>query len=72
MGAAAPERAVKEVARGDVRTTARRWLGPLTVITTALFVVDTLLVASQGLLFFDLPVFSGASLFGGSFTGAPV
>ena len=56
MGAAAPERAVKEVARGDVRTTARRWLGPLTVITTALFVVDTLMVASQGLLFFDLPV----------------
>jgi membrane-associated phospholipid phosphatase len=55
--AASPKEAAEEVVAGDPGETARRWLGPLTLVVAALFAIDTFLVATNALLLpFDLPV----------------
>jgi membrane-associated phospholipid phosphatase len=55
--AASPKEAAEEVVAGDPGETARRWLGPLTLVVAALFAIDTYLVATNALLLpFDLPV----------------
>ena len=51
-----PERAAKEVIAGDPRAAARAWLGPLTIGVALLFALDTLLVATEPVLRFDVPV----------------
>ena len=57
MSAAAPAKeAARQVAAGDPRESARRWLGPLTVAVAIMFALDTYLVASRPLLPFDVPV----------------
>jgi len=48
--------AAAEVLSGRPETSARTWLGPLTVAVAVLFVLDTYLVATQPLLRFDVPV----------------
>jgi undecaprenyl-diphosphatase len=55
--AASPKQAAQEVVAGDPGESARRWLGPLTVVVAGLFAIDTYLVATNALLLpFDLPV----------------
>jgi membrane-associated phospholipid phosphatase len=55
--AASPKQAAEEVVAGDPGESARRWLGPLTVVVAVLFALDTYLVATNALLLtFDLPV----------------
>ena len=55
--AASPKQAVEEVVAGDPGASARRWLGPLTVVVAILFAIDTYMVANNALLLpFDLPI----------------
>jgi undecaprenyl-diphosphatase len=54
--AASPKQAAAEVVAGDPGESARRWLGPLTLVVAALFAIDTYFVWSQPLQLFDLPV----------------
>ena len=63
-----PEKAAKEVIAGDPQAAARAWLGPLTIAVALLFALDTLLVATEPLLRFDVPV----ALFVQSFPWGPV
>ena len=63
-----PERAAKEVIAGDPRAAARAWLGPLTIAVALLFALDTLLVATEPVLRFDVPV----ALFVQTFPWGPV
>jgi undecaprenyl-diphosphatase len=51
-----PEQAAREVMAGRPGRAARAWLGPITIVVSALFVLDTFLVGSGVLGFFDLPV----------------
>jgi membrane-associated phospholipid phosphatase len=51
-----PEQAAREVMAGRPGRAARAWLGPITAVVAALFVLDTFLVGAGVLGFFDLPV----------------
>jgi undecaprenyl-diphosphatase len=53
---ASPKQAAEEVVAGDPGESARKWLGPLTVVVAVLFAIETYLVAAHALLPFDLPV----------------
>jgi len=50
------EKAAREVLAGQPRSTARAWLGPLTLAVAIVFALDTYLVATRPLLPFDVPV----------------
>ena len=57
MSRAVPvEKAAREVLAGQPRSTARAWLGPLTLAVAIVFALDTYLVATRPLLPFDVPV----------------
>jgi len=49
-------KAAREVVAGHPGTAGRHWLAAIAALAAALFVVDTYLVVTHGLLFFDLPV----------------
>ena len=53
---ASPKEAAGEVIAGQPGPGARQWLAPLTIAVFALFALDTYLVATQGLLPFDIPI----------------
>ena len=48
--------AAREIAAGHPGTVGRHWLAAIAALAAALFVIDTYLVVTHGLLFFDLPV----------------
>ncbi|TMC87962.1 MAG: hypothetical protein E6J12_12060, partial [Chloroflexi bacterium] len=57
MSRAVPvEKAAGEVLAGQPSSTARAWLGPLTLAVAIIFALDTYLVATRPLLPFDVPV----------------
>jgi membrane-associated phospholipid phosphatase len=51
-----PKEAAAEVLAGQPGPSARRWLGPLTLVVWLLFAIDTYFVASNPLLPFDIPI----------------
>ena len=53
---AEPKQAAAEVLAGNPGPTARRWLGPTTLIVFALFAIDTYLVVKNQVLPFDVPI----------------
>jgi undecaprenyl-diphosphatase len=57
------ERAAKEVLAGGPGPTARRWLGPLSLVAFALFAINTYLVINGLAARFDLPVAAAAQTF---------
>jgi undecaprenyl-diphosphatase len=48
--------AAREVAAGQPGAIARRWLAAIVIVAALLFVADTYVVTTYGLLFFDLPI----------------
>jgi membrane-associated phospholipid phosphatase len=53
---AEPKQAAAEVIAGRPGPTARRWLGPTTLVVLALFAIDTALVVANEVLPFDVPI----------------
>jgi membrane-associated phospholipid phosphatase len=53
---AEPRQAVAEVIAGRPGPTARRWLGPTTLVVFVLFAIDTYLVVANDVLPFDIPI----------------
>lgn len=53
---AEPKQAAAEVIAGRPGPTARRWLGPTTLVVLALFAIDTFLVVQNEVLPFDVPI----------------
>lgn len=57
------ERAAQEVLAGDPGPSARRWLGPLSLVAVALFAINTYLVINGMTGRFDQPVAAAAQTF---------
>jgi membrane-associated phospholipid phosphatase len=57
-GPQGPKEAAAEVLAGQPGPSARRWLGPLTLVVWLLFAIDTYFVAANPLLPFDIPITS--------------
>jgi membrane-associated phospholipid phosphatase len=53
---AEPKQAAAEVIAGRPGPTARRWLGPTTLVVFVLFAIDTFLVVQNEILPFDVPI----------------
>jgi undecaprenyl-diphosphatase len=53
---AEPKQAAAEVIAGRPGPTARRWLGPTTLVVFVLFALDTFLVVQNQVLPFDIPI----------------
>jgi len=53
---AEPKQAAAEVIAGRPGPTARRWLGPTTLVVFTLFAIDTFLVVQNDVLPFDVPI----------------
>jgi hypothetical protein len=53
---AEPKQAAAEVIAGRPGPTARRWLGPTTLVVFILFAIDTYLVVQNEVLPFDVPI----------------